>query len=80
MHLKQTDAALTVAIARGADMVARIALAIISLMVPIKARNVAFIGVLALIFVRIGNLMQRILHLTIGFNFFHLNIFSHFAY
>lgn len=54
--MEQSDAALTVAIARSTDMVARIALAIISLIMPVKARYVAFVGVLALIFVRIGKL------------------------
>lgn len=67
MCLEQSDAALTVAIARSADMFARIALAIISLIVPVKARNVAHIGVIALIFVRIGKLIQMFLRFTIGF-------------
>lgn len=67
VYLDQSDAALTVAIGRSADMVARIALAIISLIVQVKARNVAFIGVSALIFARIGKLKQKFLSLIIGF-------------
>lgn len=71
--LEQTDAALTVAIARSADMVARIALAIISLIVPVKARKIALIGVIALIFARIGKLKQKFLSLIIGFkSYFYL--------
>lgn len=39
-------------------MVARLLLAFISLIIPMKARNIAFFGVFALIFVRFGELIN----------------------
>lgn len=78
--LEQSDAALTVAIARSADIIARVSLAIISLMVSVKARYVAHVGVIALIFVRIGKFILTFLHFTIELKLWFFSIFSHFAY
>lgn len=69
LNIIQSEVAVTIGAARGADMVARLLLAVVSLIVPMKARYIAFFGVVSLISIRIGKFFYSCLSRTFRVKF-----------